>query len=179
MSKHLTLRAMQPGTSLKQDFNHVVPVDALTALGWCKNPLASMLLKLRLGHVDHGLALASGPLLQWVVFETGRKRWAFRDADQLKQFGLQCVSEWLGEKCPICKGRDHRITRNGVVTICDPCGGTGRVRDAQKIRADAIGVARETISRTWAERFDYIVGELGIIERKAWRGERDLFGDME
>lgn len=177
MSVNLTLRALQPGTSLEHDNQHIVPVDALTALGWCKDPLGRALIKMRLGHVDASVIAEKGPLMQWLAWECGRKRWAFRDVDQMRNFGMQCASELLGEKCPTCKGRDHRITRNGVVVSCDVCGGTGRMRDMQTVRARAIGLARETVSRVWGDRFDWIIGELAIMERRAWAGEKRIFED--
>jgi len=62
-----------------------------------------------------------------------------------------------------------------VVTECDECGGTGRMRDSQRIRAKVMGIGQSTVHRVWGANFDHIIGELSIIERRTWRGDKLLF----
>jgi hypothetical protein len=177
--RYLLSRAFSPGSSLKMDCSSatITSADVLTAMGMMGeivpgfNGIVSAML-----HVKWGLDTTHKlhqELLQYAVWQFGRKRWAVYDRKQcsareaLDLFVERVITEWNGGVCHGCLGRGTVPNMHGVVAICPTCKGAQRAIVSTYRRAVALKMDKHDIKDRWGERLDFIVKELVEIERRA------------
>lgn len=107
------------------------------------------------------------PIYRGVAEIAIKGKWKMkRGEDRLRSLTQLAVFEATNDQaCPRCKGTTFN-PRNPT-KACEPCRGTGRYRIKDYERAEALGVSKQTWSRTWEPRYQDVQIFIETQEHKA------------
>lgn len=152
----------------------ITPQDIAAALGYCKDPLATRLLRVKYaGHDCDRRALAIGfkEHLEAVAYKKG---WRSKKELVYERLAVGTILEYLDKRCAVCGGQGV-VRRNNegtskaagylprVEVVCEGCNGTGALQPEQanqEERARQLNMTRTSFMDTWLARWDFALSEL-------------------
>lgn len=158
----LTARAIQYGKT-PGGYAHMTPADVAGLLrGLPRRPfLTAMLADCGDSMVHHELYVA---LRHYVFDRAVFDGWRLDRPRLCEQIALLAILELVGARdpCPACEGRGAVPIETGGPNMvrCEPCRGSGRAPLSGRDRAAMVQIHEVSWSRTWAERYEVVFGEL-------------------
>lgn len=156
----------------------LVPEDVSAALGHCKHPMGSALLRVKVAGDKPGHLFR---MWQAEVHEIqAREGWGAKSARTFDRLAAAVLEAYLNPLCKDrrCEGRGlrratHRegsVDREGryLMVACERCDGTGLAKPNLSMRRHKLNLRSvASYKETWASRWDFLTERLAAIEFEA------------
>lgn len=151
------------------------PEDLAGGLAYCRDPLASGLLRLKYADHKGEFSKVCAGLEQRLRALGAKKNWAAKKDEVWGRVAKGALLEFCYQRCNFkwewqkpsaegCEGRGHLLNERNVDVECPLCKGTGHYVPFAAKRARALGITPNNFTKTWAERWDAALSELSSIE---------------
>lgn len=158
----VTARAV-PFEIMASSYQRITQEDVLHAMGSIKHQGASMLIRVKWAGQDHWMPELERLFWLGILALSNREQWKYpkvmEGKELYRRMGQLALAESINPNiCLECGGCGKEITKEGKLSNCKPCRGSGKSTHSDRSRSRLLDMPWELFRDSWKERYRRVQG---------------------